>query len=181
MTPFGRGKGTCFGCGKKLGRGDSWCHSAGSAGCRPSDWDGRELHLLVNGYLKNQRRAPADDPEAVWAAVMDLQALAIEQTSSQYCKLKWRIRAILRGNELTLFMDCMGHGNQERVAWGTAVRWEPLVAVPEPKRRGPPPVPMADDAAGHYNYAPSYSDRLAVGFAMLEGYEDQHRMRESRR
>ena len=190
--PYGRGKGTCFGCGKKLEREGSWCHDKAKVGCRPSDWDARELHLRMNGQLEQQRQVPADDPAAVWEATLELQSLAlaalpIDRTmfprSPGFLRsrraLKWRIRSVEHGGTLTLYLDCMGHQDgpwSHPVSRGTAARWEPLLSAPEPRRRGPHPLQMADDDEGHHNYMPSVSDRLSVGFAMLEGYEDQHQM-----
>ncbi len=194
--PHGKGKGRCFGCGTKLERQGSWCHTKDQAGCRPGDWDERLLHLQMDGQLAHQRTVPAGDPEAMWAAALELQALALgapsvdaSQFSHQPLKprgraLRWRIRTVEHDGMVTLYLDCMGHKDgpwAHPASYGTAVRWSPLVRAPKHKRRGPHPPWMADEDAGHYNHTPMTWERLAVGFAMLEGYESPHRMREERR
>lgn len=184
-----KGKGWCFGCGKKLILERSWCHTKDQVGCRPSDWDGRELYLQLSGNLERQRTVPAGDVGAFWEAAIELQAIALAAPSYNTSKFRkgyypgsrplgWDIWSYTHGDQVTLVLDCHGHADQRYVSRGTACSWEPLAHAPTYERSGPPAPPMADDDEGHYNHTPTLWERLANGFAMLDGFESTKRRKE---
>lgn len=176
--------GTCFGCGTKMEAGSgSWCLERPE--CEPQD-PSRERMLAERGLLDNQRIVPTGDEHAL-AAVMALFRTSItldreRRERNEERPVAWIINIIrCEDGQTIVSLDCDGHADKSTVSRGTAVEWEPIPGVPVYERRGPPSTSLLCTDSEPNTPPPSIVERLAEGFAMIDGYESyRHRIGELR-
>ena len=94
----------------------------------------------------------------------------------------WIINVIrCEDGQTIVSLDCDGHADKSTVSRGTAVEWEPIPGVPVYERRGPDSTALLCTDSEPNTPPPGIVERLAEGFAMIDGYENyRHRIGELR-
>ena len=174
--------GTCYGCGEKVEgpRPGSWCKRTGE--CRPH-YLSREAELRERGLTARQRLVPAEDVEALQAALTELWEVAREDAMRREAAkdrpVMWVIRVQPGVPEDVVYLDCEGHTDVPYVSRGASVIWEPLITAPTYARRGPPSESLLNTDSPESQIPPhSFMERLSDGFAMMRGYEGRIHQRD---
>lgn len=168
--------GTCLGCKRRAEeRRGIWCSDCGAVFKRDVP---RALELAARGELGDYRVVSIDDPVALAAAQDALAECAskkiLEWRHSPYARrICYEVRWVdVGGGEVLVWLDCLGYSDVPYVARGLAVCWAPLAAAPAYRRRRPlGERPMHIEESLASGPPPNLWQRLADGFAMMDGYE----------
>lgn len=118
------------------------------------------------------------DPSAVAAVCATFARHARRVHKARKEHLRWKVTAIRCEGGALLVLDCLGrYGPQGHGVFRT-MPTDPLLRA-RPFGPGNPNARLTP--ATHAGYTPTYHDRLADGFAMLQGHESRHREREEAR